>query len=480
MLKRKTSYILLFLAVTVFSVFLLSKWSLLENVDAREDQHYKRIKTFAESLSLVKKNYVEEVKEKDLVYGAIKGMLSSLDPHSSFMPPEVFNEMKVDTKGEFGGLGIQIGIKDKILTIIAPIEDTPAYRAGVKAGDKIIKIEDESTKDISLHDAVSKLRGKPGTAVTITIVRKGLDKPLDITIIRDIIEIKSVKSRVIEDGIGYVKLTQFQQKTASELKKALKNLSKKEINALILDLRNNPGGLLRGAVDVTSQFLPDGKLVVYIKGRDGKKTEFKTDNGKHFDFPMVILVNEGSASASEIVAGAMQDWGKSIVLGTQTFGKGSVQTVIPLSDGSALRLTTARYYTPKGRTIQTTGITPDIIVKLEAKNGEKTHRVLREKKLDDCSLYHILIPLNIETLLFMMAKTDLRGKERISHFITELRNISISTTGRDLIELGFTEGPLYSEIKGRLLDEKLRGNIKSRKDEVNHIRETWMKKLTLK
>jgi carboxyl-terminal processing protease len=382
MLKRKTSYILLFLAVTAFSVFLLSKWSLLENVDAREDQHYKRIKTFAESLSLVKKNYVEEVKEKDLVYGAIKGMLSSLDPHSSFMPPEVFNEMKVDTKGEFGGLGIQIGIKDKILTIIAPIEDTPAYRAGVKAGDKIIKIEDESTKDISLHDAVSKLRGKPGTAVTITIVRKGLDKPKEITIVRDIIEIKSVKSKVIEDNIGYVKLTQFQQKTASELKKALKELSKKEINALILDLRNNPGGLLRGAVDVTSQFLPDGKLVVYIKGRDGKKTEFKTDNGKPFDFPMVILVNEGSASASEIVAGAMQDWGKSIVLGTQTFGKGSVQTVIPLSDGSALRLTTARYYTPKGRTIQTTGITPDIIVKLEAKNGEKTHLVLREKDLD--------------------------------------------------------------------------------------------------
>ncbi len=383
MLRRKTSYILLFLAVIAFTALLFTQWSVLQDVDALEDSHYKRIKTFAESLSLVKKNYVEEVEEKDLVYGAIKGMLSSLDPHSSFMPPEIFNEMKVDTKGEFGGLGIQIGIKDKILTIIAPIEDTPAYSAGVEAGDKIIKIEGESTKDISLHDAVSKLRGKPGTSVTITIIRKGLDKPKDITIVRAIIKIKSVKSRMIEDGIGYIKLTQFQQKTASELGKALKKLSKKDMVALVLDLRNNPGGLLRGAVDVTSQFLPEGKLVVYIKGRDGKKTEFKTDNGnKYSDIPMVILVNEGSASASEIVAGAMQDWGKSIVLGTQTFGKGSVQTVIPLSDGSALRLTTARYYTPKGRTIQTTGITPDIIVKLEAKNGEKTHRIFREKDLD--------------------------------------------------------------------------------------------------
>ena len=383
MLRRKTSYILLFMAVIVFTALLFSQWSVLEDVDALEDYHYKRIKTFAESLSLVKKNYVEEVEEKDLVYGAIKGMLSSLDPHSSFMPPEIFNEMKVDTKGEFGGLGIQIGIKDKILTIIAPIDDTPADKAGVEAGDKIIKIEGESTKDISLHDAVSKLRGKPGTSVTITIIRKGLDKPKDITIVRAIIKIKSVKSKMMEDGIGYIKLTQFQQKTASELEKALKKLSKKDMTALVLDLRNNPGGLLRGAVDVTSQFLPEGKLVVYIKGRDGKKTEFITDNGnKYSDLPMVILVNEGSASASEIVAGAMQDWGKSIVLGTQTFGKGSVQTVIPLSDGSALRLTTARYYTPKGRTIQTTGITPDIIVKLEAKNGEKTHRIFREKDLE--------------------------------------------------------------------------------------------------
>jgi len=365
------------------SGFLAGKWNLLSIVDAEEDFHYQRIKTFAESLSLVKKNYVEDVDEKELVYGAIKGMLNSLDPHSAFMPPEAFKELKVDTKGEFGGLGIQIGIKNKVLTIIAPIEDTPADKAGVKAGDMIIKIEGKSTKDITLYDAVSKLRGPKGTKVTITVAREGLDKPMDFTITRDIIKLKSVKSRVIDDEIGYVKLTQFQEKTAADLKDAMEDLAKKNITSLILDLRNNPGGLLKGAVDVTSQFLAPGKLVVYIKGREGDQTKFNTSNGNEFyDYPMVVLVNEGSASASEIVAGALQDWKKALILGTQTFGKGSVQTVMPLSDGSALRLTTARYYTPKDRSIQTTGITPDIIVKLEARNGVKQHHIVREKDLE--------------------------------------------------------------------------------------------------
>ncbi len=384
MFSRKSAFIWLLVVIIACSGILVSKWSLLESVNASEQSHYTRIKTFAESLSLVKKNYVEEVEEKELVYGAIKGMLTSLDPHSSFMPPESFKEMQIDTKGEFGGLGIQIGIKDKVLTIIAPIEDTPADKAGVEAGDKIIKIDGESTKDISLHDAVSKLRGPKGTDVTITIARQEMEKPLDITITRDIIKLKSVKSRVIDDNIGYVKLTQFQERSAKDLKKALKKLSSNDdITAMILDLRNNPGGLLKGAVDVSSQFLPPGKLVVYIKGRNGDKTEFETVNGNDYsEIPMVVLVNGGSASASEIVAGALQDWGKAVVLGTQTFGKGSVQTVIPLSDGSALRLTTARYYTPKGRSIQTTGITPDIIVKLKAKDGATTHAILREKDLD--------------------------------------------------------------------------------------------------
>ncbi len=382
MFKHKTVFIWLLIVTVTFTGVFLNR-NLLENVNAGENEHYQRIKTFAETLSLVKKNYVEEVDEKDLVYGAIKGMLNSLDPHSSFMAPEHFKEMQIDTKGEFGGLGIQIGIKDKILTIISPIDDTPAFNAGVKAGDKIIKIDGESTKDITIHEAVTKLRGPKGTSVTITIVREGLEKTLDIEIVRDIIKLKSVKHKIIDETIGYIKLTQFQEKTAEDLRNALEEIDKKNINSLILDLRNNPGGLLKGAVDVSSLFLPSQKLVVYIKGRSGEKTEFKTKMGnRHFDYPMIVLVNQGSASASEIVAGAMQDWEKAIVLGTQTFGKGSVQTVIPLSDGSALRLTTARYYTPKDRSIQTTGITPDIIVKLKTTNGAKTHVVFREKDLD--------------------------------------------------------------------------------------------------
>ena len=382
MLRHKNVFIWLLIATITFTGVFLNR-DLLENVNAEENEHYKTIKTFAETLSLVQKNYVEEVDEKDLVYGAIKGMLNSLDPHSSFMAPEHFKEMQIDTKGEFGGLGIQIGIKDKILTIISPIDDTPAFKAGVKSGDKIIKIDGETTKDITIYDAVKKLRGAKGTSVTITIVREGLDKTLDIKIVRDIIKLKSVKHKIIDETIGYIKITQFQEKTAADLRNALEEIDKENINALILDLRNNPGGLLKGAVDVSSLFLPPEKLVVYIKGRDGEKTEFNTARGnRHFNYPMVVLVNQGSASASEIVAGAMQDWEQAVVLGTQTFGKGSVQTVIPLTDGSALRLTTARYYTPKDRSIQTTGITPDIIVDLKTTNGAKTHVVFREKDLD--------------------------------------------------------------------------------------------------
>ncbi len=382
MFKYKTVVLGILIITIIFTGAMFSRWSLLESVNAEEDEHYKKIKTFVEALTLIKKNYVEEVDDNDLVYGAIKGMLNSLDPHSSFMSPEIFKEMQIDTKGEFAGLGIQIGIKDNMLTVIAPIEDTPAYKAGVKSGDKIIKIDDESTKDISLLDAVTKLRGPKGTSVTITIIRKGLEKSKDISIIRDIIKIKSVKTRTVDDGIGYIKLLQFQQKTASDLKKALKEIDKEKINGLVLDLRNNPGGLLKGSIDVVSQFLPSGKLVVYIKGRNGEKTEFRTvNNNAYYDFPMIILVNEGSASASEIVAGALQDWGQAVVLGTQTFGKGSVQTVFPLNDGSGVRVTTARYYTPKGRSIQTTGITPDIIVKLKVEEGEKSHPILREKDL---------------------------------------------------------------------------------------------------
>ncbi len=310
-------------------------------------------------------------------------MVSSLDPHSSFLNPEAYKEMQAETKGEFGGLGIQIGVKEGMLTVIAPIEDTPAYKAGIKAGDKIIKINNEFTKDMSLHDAVSKMRGAPKTSVTIAILREGWKETKDFTIVREIIKIKSVKSKLLEDGIGYVKINQFQEQTAADLSTALGKLTQEKMNSLILDLRNNPGGLLNSAVGVTSQFLPPGKLVVYIKGKKGEKTDYNTTEDKpSYNTPMIVLVNEGSASASEIVAGALKDWNRAVILGTKTFGKGSVQSVIPLSDGSGLRLTTAIYYTPKGTSIQATGIVPDIVVKLEAKEQGQEHPVIREKDLE--------------------------------------------------------------------------------------------------
>jgi carboxyl-terminal processing protease len=330
---------------------------------------------------MVKKHYVEDTKTKDLVYGAIRGMLNSLDPHSAFMPPDAFKEMQVETKGEFGGVGIQIGLKEKAITVISPIEDTPAFRAGIKAGDKIVKINGESTLDMTLQDAVSKMRGAPKTQVTISIGREGWDNPRDFTLMRDIIKIKSVKSKVLDGKIGYIKISQFQEMTASDLAAAVKNLDSEKVNSLVLDLRNNPGGLLNSAIDVSSQFLPKGKLVVYTKTRSGEKQEYMTEGDHSFSKPMIVLVNQGSASASEIVAGALKDWNRAAILGVQTFGKGSVQTVIPLSDGAGLRLTTAKYYTPKGTSIQNTGIAPDIVVKLEAKNGAKEHPVLREKDL---------------------------------------------------------------------------------------------------
>ena len=373
--------LLIWLLVLVITATGISLGRLSATMTDNKGEGYEELKTFTEVLSMVKKYYVEDVSTKDLVYGAIKGMLNSLDPHSSFMPPEAFKEMQVETKGEFGGLGIQIGMKDGVLTVVSPIEDTPAWKAGIKAGDKIIKISGTPTKGLSLEDAVAKMRGAPKTPITITVYREGWKEPKDFTIVRDIIKIKSVKSKVIEDDIGYVKIIQFQEQTASDLETALKKLEEKKINSLIIDLRNNPGGLLNSAVDVAGEFLPKGTLVVYTKTRSGEKTEFHTDGDQIATQPMIVLVNEGSASASEIVAGALKDWNRAVILGTQTFGKGSVQTVIPLSDGAGLRLTTAKYYTPKGISIQNTGITPDIVVKLEAKNGEKEHPVLRERDL---------------------------------------------------------------------------------------------------
>jgi len=372
---------LLFICAVASVGIFVGRWT-LQSVGA-EVEGYEELKVYTEALTLVEKNYVEDVEQKDLVYSSIKGMLNSLDPHSAFMTPDMYKEMQVDTKGEFGGLGIQIGIKDGMLTVIAPLEDTPAFRVGIKAGDKILKINDELTKDMSLHDAVSKMRGVPSTSVKITIIREGWKETKDFTIVREIIKIKSVKSKLLDDSIGYIKVTQFQEQTADDLSKALEDLEKENMNSLILDMRNNPGGLLNSAVDVTSFFLPSDKLVVYIEDREGKKIEYSSSGGESdVELPMIVLVNEGSASASEIVAGALKDWHRAVVIGTPTFGKGSVQSVVPLSDGSALRLTTAMYYTPKGISIQTTGITPDIVVKQVLKEGEQGRPIIREKDLE--------------------------------------------------------------------------------------------------
>ncbi len=346
---------------------------------------YEQLNIFSEVLHLVQQNYVEDVDTKKMVYGAVRGMLDALDPHSTFMEPDTYRELQVDTQGKFGGIGIQIAVRDKQLTIIAPIEDTPGDRAGLKAGDHIVKVEEEWTKDLSLMEAVKRMRGKPGTKVTLTIMRKGFKKPQRFEITRAIIKVKSVKVKTIDDEIGYVRLSQFQQDSSRELGNGMKKLMKDgKIRSLILDLRNNPGGLLDEAVKVCGKFLNEGTLVVYTKGRVEEKQEYKIKGD--FDFPRlptVVLINGGSASASEIVAGALQDWGRAIIMGTQTFGKGSVQTVVPLSDGSGLRLTTAKYYTPRDKSIQNVGITPDIVVEdnLLVKSKEDSPHLLKESDL---------------------------------------------------------------------------------------------------
>ncbi len=334
---------------------------------------YENLRLFTEVLSIVQSQYVDEVPPKDLIYNAIKGTLRGLDPHSSFLDPDMYREMQVETSGSFGGLGIEITLRDDVLTVVAPIEGTPAYRAGIQPGDRILKIEGLSTKDMQLADAVKRMRGKPGSKITVTIVREGWTEPKDFLITREQIRVQSVKNNQLEPGIEYIRLRQFQEQTSNDLETALEKYTKEgKIQGLVLDLRNNPGGLLTSAVEVTEKFLEPGKLVVYTEGRvRNQNMRFSSNAKRSFtDFPVVVLVNQGSASASEIVAGALQDYGRAVVLGTQSFGKGSVQTIIPLSDGSGLRLTTAKYFTPKGRSIHGKGITPDILVE-----GPKTTAV---------------------------------------------------------------------------------------------------------
>ncbi|MBI4240818.1 MAG: S41 family peptidase, partial [Candidatus Rokubacteria bacterium] len=326
---------------------------------------YEQLRLFTEVLSIVQNQYVDEVPPKDLIYSAIKGTLRGLDPHSSFLDPDMYREMQVETTGIFGGLGIEITLRDDVLIVVAPIEGTPAQRAGIQAGDRIVKIEGISTKDMQLVEAVKRMRGKPGTTVTISILREGWVEPRDFTITREHIRVQSVRTQELEPGIGYIRLRQFQEQTASDLEGSLEKVMRNgTLHGLVLDLRNNPGGLLTAAVEVAEKFLEDGKLVVYTEGRVRNQNMRFTAHSKktYAGFPIVVLVNHGSASGSEIVAGALQDWNRAIVIGSPTFGKGSVQTIIPLSDGSGLRLTTAKYFTPKGRVIHGKGITPDILV----------------------------------------------------------------------------------------------------------------------
>src|SRR5262250_140812 len=353
-----------FVISTLLVVLTLSLGGSVASKNADQSATYEQLRLFTEVLNIVQNQYVDEVPPKDLIYNAIKGTLRGLDPHSSFLDPDSYKEMQVETSGSFGGLGIEITLKDDILTVVSPIEGTPAYRAGLHTGDRIVKIDGLVTKDMQLPDAVKRMRGRPGTKVTVTIMREGWQEPKDFDITREQIRVHSVRAQDLGNGIKYIKLRQFQEQSPHDMEQALEKFDKEGMKALILDLRNDPGGLLTAAVEVTEKFIDDCKLVVYTEGRvRNQNMRFSAHAKKGYTkMPMVVLVNQGSASASEIVAGALQDWGRAMVVGTQTFGKGSVQTIIPLSDGSGLRLTTAKYFTPKGRSIHGKGITPDIIV----------------------------------------------------------------------------------------------------------------------
>ncbi len=346
-----------------------------KNSEFKKNDLYSQIELFSYALTTVKSEYAEEPTARDLIYGALKGMLGSLDPHSQFLDPEDYKELKTETQGKFGGLGIEISIRDGLLTVITPLDDSPASKAGVKAGDRIVKIEDELTKDLDLNDAVKKLRGKPGTDIHITVLREDEFKIHEFTITRDVIHIQDIKDvTVLEDNIGYIRLAEFREDTDRELKKSLLDLKSKNADSLILDLRNDPGGLLNVAIDVAEEFLPAGQKIVSTKGRHPSQnieTYSKNTNGNFTAWPMVVLINEGSASGSEIVAGALKDNKRAVILGTKSFGKGSVQSVIPLPDGSGLRLTTSKYFTPSGTSIHGKGIEPDIVVKRVYKEANK-------------------------------------------------------------------------------------------------------------
>ena len=325
---------------------------------------FEELRTFTEIFGRIKQDYVESVSDKDLLENAIRGMLVGLDPHSSYLDTDEYKELKVGTTGRFGGLGIQVTMEDGFVKVISPIDDTPAQRAGMQSGDLIIKLDDKPVKGMTLTNAVKIMRGEVGSKIVLTVVRKGKNAPFKVTLIRDIIKVKSVRSRTLEEGFGYLRISSFQSPTGEAVKEAVNKLKKEnggQLKGMVLDLRNNPGGVLDGAVAVSDAFLNSGKIV-YTEGRiKNAQMDFNATPGDLLDgAPLVVLINAGSASASEIVAGALQDHKRAIIMGTKSFGKGSVQTIIPIGNGGAVKMTTARYYTPSGRSIQATGIEPDI------------------------------------------------------------------------------------------------------------------------
>lgn len=377
--------ILLWLVVVFLAACLI-----IPNVSGQKDakppkDYYRELELFANVLSIVQSDYVnaENLQPKQLIYGALEGMVSHLDPYSQFLEPDKYKEMKAETQGEFGGLGVEIAIKDGLLTVVAPIDGTPASKAGIQPGDRVVRIDGKSTKDIKLQDAVKKLRGRQGTNINITVLREDEKKLIDFALTRALIKVESIKEAKIideKDKIGYIKLVEFQQRTPADLDSALAKLKAGGMQSLILDLRNNPGGLLDVAIDVSERFVPKGDVIVSTKGTmPSQNTLFKSRGGNQYaDIPMIVLVNRGSASASEIVAGAVKDLKRGIILGTRTFGKGSIQTVIPLPDGSALRLTTARYYTPNNNAIHDEGIEPDIVVEQEKLIAQREKDIFEE------------------------------------------------------------------------------------------------------
>ena len=381
---KKIQHVKLWMVMVAAVVFWTIGAGFFGDLAAKSDETYEGLKIFADVIQLIEKEYVDDVESKELIQNAIQGMVQSLDPHSSLLPPEAFEDLQIDTKGKFTGIGIHITMKNGFVTVISPIEDTPAYKAGIKAQDRIIKVDGKPVKD--LRQAVNMMRGPKGTKVLVSIMREGVKKPIDFELIRDVIPVVSVKALNLKSGYGYIRLSQFSGSTTQELEEALSEVESGDVplKGLILDLRNNGGGLLNAAIKVSDLFMDEGKILS-IKGRDKKNTKeyMATPNPVNRNYPMVVLINGGTASASEIVAGALQDQHRALILGTTSFGKGSVQTVETLRDGSGLKLTIARYYTPSGRSIQAKGIEPDIVLnhkRIDTKELQE-EGLLKEKDL---------------------------------------------------------------------------------------------------